>query len=258
MGQPVYVLPNQDHMAHLQVHLPFLKSPMFGSSPAIANTYMYPMALHLRDHLLNYYLSEAHDAIDKAQSQELIPEEAEEQVSVILKVQQFIEQQLGEFGQELSQITEMAQQFKPTRLIEKESDAMQIAQLSAQLKQGELAQRAELEAAKLQLEQVKLEQANQMAQFKMQQTAEIERANLAVKQAEREDKAETQALQEMSHIEQNNISEMSESDRLNTREQGENMRKAEDLAARERMNTQDNQTAKDIALLKELNDRSGF
>tara|TARA_R110000751_G_scaffold77653_1_gene156468 strand:- start:4207 stop:6768 length:2562 start_codon:yes stop_codon:yes gene_type:complete len=258
LGQPVYVLPNQDHMAHLQVHLPFLKSPMFGSSPAIANTYMYPMALHLRDHLLNYYLSEAHNAIDKAQSQELIPEEAEEQVGVILKVQQFIEQQLGEFGQELAQITEMAQQFKPSRLVEKESDAMQIAQLSAQLKQGELAQRAELEAAKLQLDQVKLEQSNQMEQFKMQQTAELERAKFAVKEEERKEKAELAGMREVSQTQRNNINEMSDSDRQQNHELNENARLTEDLAARERMNTQDNQTARDIALLKELNDKSGF
>ena len=60
------------------------------------------MAIHLRDHLLNYYLVEAHTAVQMAQSQNLIKDEAREEVTVINQVQQFIEQQLGDFGQDLT------------------------------------------------------------------------------------------------------------------------------------------------------------
>ena len=81
----------------------------------------------------------------------------------------------------------------------------------------------------------------------MQQTAEIERAKLAVKEAEREEKSELAGLRELSETERNNIREMSETDRQNTRERGEDKRKAADLAARERMNTADNRTAKELA-----------
>tara|TARA_R110001599_G_scaffold102789_1_gene261880 strand:- start:179 stop:1387 length:1209 start_codon:yes stop_codon:yes gene_type:complete len=246
MGQGIYVLPKQDHLAHLQVHLPFLKSPMFGSNPTIMSTFMYPMAMHLRDHLLNYYLVEAHNAVDEAQTEQLIPEEAEQQVEIILKVQQFIEEQLGPFGQELAQINEMAQQFKPENPAA-QGDAMKIAELSAQIKQGELQQRAERDNSQLQLETAKMQAANEMAQLKMQQTAEIERAKLAVKEAEREEKSELAGLRELSETERNNIREMSETDRQNTRERGEDKRKAADLAARERMNTADNRTAKELA-----------
>ena len=249
MGQGIYVLPQQDHLAHLQVHLPFLKSPMFGSNPTIMSTFLYPMAMHLRDHLLNYYLVEAHDAIDQAQTQQLIPEEAEQQVEIILKVQEFIEQQLGGFAQELVQINEQAQQFKPENPAT-QGDAMKIAELSAQIKQGELQQRAERDNSQLQLDSAKMEASNQIAQLKMQQTAEIERAKLAVKEAEREEKAELAGLRELSETERNNIREMSETDRLNTREQGEDKRKMADLDARERMNTADNRTAKELAAME--------
>ena len=249
MGQGIYVLPQQDHLAHLQVHLPFLKSPMFGSNPTIMSTFLYPMAMHLRDHLLNYYLVEAHDAIDQAQTQQLIPEEAEQQVEIILKVQEFIEQQLGGFAQELVQINEQAQQFKPENPAT-QGDAMKIAELSAQIKQGELQQRAERDNSQLQLDSAKMEASNQIAQLKMQQTAEIERAKLAVKEAEREEKAELAGLRELSETERNNIREMSETDRLNTREKGEDKRKMADLDARERMNTADNRTAKELAAME--------
>ena len=205
------------------------------------------MALHMRDHLLNYYLVESHNAIEEAQTQKLIPEEAEQQVDVILKVQQFIEEQLGGFAQELAQINEVAEQFKPENQPQQPGDAIKIAELSAQIKQGELAQRTERDGARIQLDNAKMQAANEIAQLKMQQTAEIERAKLAVKEQERDEKAELAGLKEMSETERNNIREMSETDRLNTREKGENKRKAEDLAARERMNDADNRTAKELA-----------
>ena len=246
MGQGIYVLPQQDHIAHLEVHLPFLKSPLFGSNPSITPTMLYPMAMHLKDHLLNYYLVEAHDAIDKAQQGSLIQDKAPQQVEIINKVQQFIEQQLAGFGQELAQITEAAQQFKPKAPAENDP-TMKIAEMSAQIKQSELSQKSEFENSKLALDNMKLETQSQMQQMKMAQEAEIEKMKLADKERDRQEKADAQGLQQLSETERNNIREMSETDRLNTREKGDNKRKAADLAARERMNDADNRTAKELA-----------
>ena len=250
MGQGIYVLPQQDHLAHLQIHLPFLKSPMFGSSPTIMSTFLYPMAMHMRDHLLNYYLVESHNAIESAQEQELILAEEEQEVEVILKVQEFIEQQLGSFAQELAQINEAAQQFKPQNPAQQQGDAMKIAELSAQIKQSELQQRTERDGARIQLDNAKMQAANEIAQLRMQQTAEIERAKLASSAADRDERSEMAGLREMSATERNNISEMSETDRQNTRERNENKRKADDLSARERMNSSDNMTAKELAAME--------
>ena len=247
MGSAIYVLPQQDHLAHLQVHLPFLKSPLFGSNPSISTTFLYPMALHLRDHLLNYYLKETHNAIDVAQSEQLVPEEVEEQVAIILKVQQFIEEQLGSFGPELAQITEAAQQFKPTDPALQGNDSMKIAELGAQIKQGELQQRAQQDNSQLQFDNLKLQTNNELNQVKMQQAADIERAKLAEKEEDRKEKTELQNLRELSETERNNIRQLAETERQTMREENENARKAADLAARERMNDADNRTAKEIA-----------
>ena len=213
MGRPIYVLPSQDHMAHLMTHIPFLKSPLFGSNPAIVKTFLYPMATHLRDHLLNYYLVEAHNAVDKAQREELIPEEAEEQVKVILEVQKFIEQQLGSFGQELAQIDQAAQQFKPQPPMPPDK-SMEIAQLNAQV-QGQIAQqRGQIDQAKLQIEQQKMQSEQQLEAAKLQ-------------------------AQQQSNFEKMQAEQM--------RQEAENQRTAADLETRERMNTADNDTAKLLA-----------
>lgn len=218
MGRPIYVLPKQDHIAHLQTHMAFLKSPLFGSNPAIMKQYIYPMAIHLRDHLLNYYLVEAHNAVDMAQRDELIQSEANEQVQVIMKVQQFIEQQLGAFAQELAQIDQAAQQFKPQPPMPPDN-SMQIAQINAGIQQQALQQRAQADAQRMQLEQQKLAQSQQSDQMAM---AEKERARQLELERER------------------------------IRQAAEDQRTAADLAIRERMNTADNQTAMDLAKLEML------
>ena len=213
MGRPVYVLPAQDHLAHMMVHIPFLKSPLFGSNPAIAKTYLYPMATHLRDHLLNYYLVEAHNAVDKAQRQDLIKEEAEDQAKVILQVQQFIEKQLGDFAQQLAQLDQAAQQFKPQPPMPPDN-SIQIAQMNAQLQGQMMQQRTQVDQAKLQIEQQK-----------MQSQQQLEQAKLSVQQQQVGQSMQTEQMKQAA----------------------EGQRTAEEMASRERMNTADNDTAKLLA-----------
>jgi len=224
MGRPVYVLPSQDHMAHLMTHMPFLKSPLFGSNPAIIKTYLYPMATHLRDHILNYYLVEAHNAVDKAQTEELIAEEAEDQVKVILEVQKFIEQQLAGFAQELAQIDEAAQQFKPQPPMPPDK-TMEVAQLNAQVQGQAMQQRMQVDQAKLQMDQQKMQSQQQLEQQKMQSQQQLETAKLSAQQQANFEKTQAEQL----------------------KQQAENERLAAELQARERMNTADNDTAKLLA-----------
>jgi hypothetical protein len=177
MGRPVYVLPRQDHLAHLRTHLAFLKSPLFGQNPAIVKTYLFPMAQHLRDHLLNYYLTEAHEAVTEAQKQGFIPDEADKQAELIARVQQLIEQQMGNFGQELAAIDQAAQQFKPQPPMPPDN-TMQVAQLNAQL-QGQIAQQ------RAQLDQARLQQQAQSDQARLAQQAQLEQQKLADRQQDR-------------------------------------------------------------------------
>jgi len=209
MGRAVYVLPQQDHAAHIMTHLAFLKSPLFGSNPAIVKTYLYPMAMHLRDHLLNFYLVESHNAVDQAQREDLIPDEAEDQAKLIVQVQQFIEQQLGGFAQELAAIDQAAQQFKPQPPMPPDN-SMQIAQMNAQLQGQAMQQRAQVDQARIQIEAQKL-----------QSQQELEAQKLQSQQQQRAEQAQVEQF----------------------KQQQENLRTAEEIAGRERMNTSDNETA---------------
>lgn len=55
MGKPVAAFPDQDHLAHIQVHLDFLKDPMFGMSQMMAKQTIPAMVEHLKQHMLFYY-----------------------------------------------------------------------------------------------------------------------------------------------------------------------------------------------------------
>lgn len=213
MGRPVYVLPRQDHLAHIMTHMAFLKSPLLGANPSIMPACIYAMSQHLKDHVLNYYLVEAHNAVDKAQREELIEDDAEQQVKLIVQVQQLIEQQLGQFGQELAALTQFADQYKPQPPMPPDN-SMQIAQINAQLQGQSLQERAQYNQMRVQLDQQKLQQQQQ-----------LEGAKIAERQQERMEKLQAEQMRQMS----------------------ENERTAAELAARERMNTADNDTAKLLA-----------
>jgi len=193
MGRPIYVVPKQDHMAHIRTHVAFLKSPLFGMNPAIQKTYLYPIAIHLRDHLLNYYLVESHEAVKKAEDQKLIADEGAQQAGVILQVQQFIEQQLGAFGGELAQLSQVAEQFKPQPPMPPDS-SLQVAQIGAQVQQAALAQRAQADQQRLALQQQteaqkaadrQQERAERMRQEEVRQMAENERTAAEIASRER-------------------------------------------------------------------------
>lgn len=213
MGRPLYVLPRQDHLAHIMTHMAFLKSPILGSNPPIMQASIYALAYHLKDHLLNYYLVEAHNAVDKAQREQLIEPEAEQEVKLIIEVQQLIEQQLGGFGQELAALTQFADQYKPQPPMPPDN-SMQIAQINAQIQGQSLQERAQYNQARVQLDQQKLQLQQQ-----------LDAAKLADRQQERAEKLQAEQMRQMA----------------------ENERTAADLAARERMNTADNDTAKLLA-----------
>lgn len=217
MGRPVYVLPRQDHVAHLKLHLAFLDSPMFGANPAIVKTFLYPMATHLRDHLLNFYLAEAHETVDKAQRDKLIEPDANEQAAVILQVQQEIEKMLTGFAEKLAQVDQAAQQFKPQPPMPPDS-SMQVAQMNLQAQQAALQAKQQGDAAKLQADQ------------------QLEAQRLQAKQA-------ADAAQ-LADNEKDRASEMAQEQ---LRQQQEDARTQLEVEARVGMNEADNATAMQLA-----------
>lgn len=220
MGQPIYVLPKQDHMAHLNTHMAFLQSPVFGGNPVIAKTYLPRIVDHLRDHMLNYYMAQAQEGVKLATDQGLIESEADQEAMVVARVQAVLEQQVGQIAAILPQVAAAAQQFAPPNP-NAQNPAMAVAQLNAQVQGQALQQRAQADQARLaqqaQLEQMRLQQQAALKQAEMAQRAQAEQARVAAEQM---------------------------------RQQAENARTQAEIAARVGMNDSDNRTAMDLAMLE--------
>jgi hypothetical protein len=61
---PLKVYQEQDDIAHLEAHLHFLTSPIFGANPLIGTVVFGPMMAHLKDHLMSFYRKHASAAAD--------------------------------------------------------------------------------------------------------------------------------------------------------------------------------------------------
>jgi hypothetical protein len=196
MSRPIYVLPNQDHISHLQVHLAFLQNPLFGANPMMRKTYLPMIVGHLRDHILNYYLVESHKGVQLSKENKSIEDDASKEAEVINKVLGFINEQLDPtFVQLLPQLDQEAQQYMPPP--PPPDPSMAIAQLGAQTQQAIAAQRTQVEQAKVQ----QLGQNKQIdAQIKQQQLQEEEQREKYIQ----------------AHEDQRKVAEIQSRERMNT------------------------------------------
>jgi hypothetical protein len=212
MGSKIFVLPRQDQIAHLMVHIPFIMSPVFGGNPVIAQTLIPSMIEHLRNHVLQYYVTEAHRAVDAAiKAGDIEEDDAKAQAQIINLVQQNAEPVMSNVSQLIAYMQSILPQQQPN--MPPPDPRMAVAQMNQQTQMEKLKQDAQEAVQRLQL----LAQQNE-------QRAQLEQQKLMDKQADRDARMQQEML----------------------RQQAEDIRTAEEIAARERMNTSDNITAMQI------------
>ena len=177
LGRPVSAFPEQDHLAHMQVHLDYLTSPVLGSSMLMAPTFMPNILNHIKEHMALWYATHvfevASSAADRdisefqkvkntqvkkgfdqllaAASQRVVPNAAQ----AFGAIPQIVQQAMGALqqlqGMNAPQDPRMAAQMAETQ---RKAAADQAA---VQVKQAEL----QLEQAKIQLDQAQTQQRQQ-------------------------------------------------------------------------------------------------
>lgn len=236
MGRPVTVFPEQDHLAHMQVLIDYMRSPFFGMLPNVAQVFL-PAALnHLKEHVAFWYvtriyerLSEAlqHDVTeymqikDPAVKQELdktIASVSQDVVKDDIKALRDVPKIVGEAMKILQQMTPPPQDPQAQVAAQRNEIQDRKNQTDAAIKKEELAQRAKDSNMRVIEGQGKARSAMQTAAMKEQG-------------AERRDARKQEA----------------ENRRVQIKEVAENERTAAEIESREEMNTQDNTTAMTIA-----------
>ena len=160
-GNPLKVFPDQDHVAHINTHLIFMKLPLLQTSPAVYGI----LLSHLLEHLSL----------------------AAQQQVVLQMQQQGINMQLQQHEMEI-EVAKAESQMMQT-LIQQLSPPppgpdplIQIQQQGLQLKGQEIQQKGQIDQAKLGLEAQKMQQKAAMDQQKAQSLEDIAqlRANVAM------------------------------------------------------------------------------
>jgi len=70
MGQPAAAFPDQDHIAHIKIHLAYAQDPNYGGSPLIGPSFAPHAIEHIKQHLTLHYLQSMRSYVAKASGQD--------------------------------------------------------------------------------------------------------------------------------------------------------------------------------------------
>jgi hypothetical protein len=178
MGRPAAAYPDQDHVAHIKVHLEYAFNPAYGANPVIGPSFA-PHALeHIKQHLTLHYLQSMRayvaqaaggkDAFDLHREK---PLDLEAQQALAIASQMVGEDAKNNLSQYVQQIQQLAQKVQQAQQQQQQNLAAQdpTAQVILKTQMAET-QRKQAEAqAKMQLENQKDAQEHQLRIAELQQ-----------------------------------------------------------------------------------------
>jgi len=71
IGQAAFAYPEQDHLGHIQAHLDFAKSPIFGGNPIVAPAFLPKAVEHIKQHIVLWYLNRMNGYVQKSLGKKL-------------------------------------------------------------------------------------------------------------------------------------------------------------------------------------------
>jgi hypothetical protein len=164
-GNPLKVFPDQDHMAHIQTHLAFIKLPLLQTSPAVYGV----LLSHLLEHL------------SLAAQQQVVLQMQHQGINIQLQTH---EMEIEVAKAEAQMMAGLMQQLAPPPA--GPDPLIQLQQQGLQLKSQELQHRGQIDQAKVDLETQKLQHKEEMDQQKLQSMEDIAqlRANTAMQRVQ--------------------------------------------------------------------------
>jgi chaperonin GroES len=231
MKRPIVAFPEQDHLAHLQVHLDFVTNPMFGGNRVIGPQCVPLLLDHIKEHMVLWYanqiFNEASDAaqVDIGEIQKgATTEEKKSLDQMLAATSQVVSKQAEETFSSIPQIIQTA--------IETLQAMMPPPQMPADPRVEVMKQQVEAQAAKDQADA-------QYKQTKLQQDAQI-----------KAQEAQMRSQEKMQDIQARLAMLQEELKKEMLRQEAEDRRVQAQIQARLEMNESDNQTAKQLAALE--------
>lgn len=216
LGRPVSAFPEQDHLAHIQVHLDYLTSPVLGGSVLMSGTYIPIILNHLKEHIALWYATHVFEVASEAAGRDI----SEFQQTKDAQVKQSFDQLLAATSQRVVPNAQAAFQAIP-QIVQQAMATMQ------QLQQGMGPQDPAVAAAMAEVQ--RKAQADQINAQTKQAELQLSAQKMQINQAEQAQKMQQAAQREVL-----------KQDRLDQRQRAE-------LEVKLITNREDNQTAKEIA-----------
>ena len=169
LGRPVAAFPMQDHLAHLQVHLDYLQSPIFGMNPLIGPVFIPGVLQHIKEHMAYWYSLSMYEQTSAAAGVPLdvFLEKKDEQVSaeldrtLAMASQRFmpdIQASLQGVPPVIQQAMEVMAQMGPKQPVD-----------PSQILQAETQRKAAYDQGRLQIDQARLEREAELDRIKMEE-----------------------------------------------------------------------------------------
>jgi hypothetical protein len=220
LGRPISAFPEQDHLAHIQVHLDYLTSPVLGGSVLMSGTYIPLILNHLKEHIALWYATHVFEVASAAAGTDI----SEFQKTNSPEVKKSFDQMMAmasqkvvpDAGQAFGAIPQIVQQAMAV-MQQMQGAGPQDPRMAVQM--AEVQRKAAADQASTQLDQAKLQLEAQKAQIGSQE--------------------------QVARLQQNAQREMLKQDRLDQRQ-------AAELNVKMVTNREDNETAKEIAAAEVL------
>jgi hypothetical protein len=221
LGRPVSAFPEQDHLAHLQVHLDYLTSPILGASMLMGPTFIPVMMNHIKEHIALWYASHIFEVASEAAGRDISDFQKEKATPIKKEFDQLLaaasQRVVPDAQRAFGAIPEIVQQAMGTLQELAQQNAPQDPKVQAQM--AEVQRKATADQANLQVKQAEL----QLAAAKLQR----EEAQMQQRQ---QDNMQREAIKQ---------------DRLDKRQ-------AAELEVKLVTNREDNDTAKQIAAMEAI------
>lgn len=178
MGRPAAAYPDQDHIAHIKIHLEYAQNPAYGGNPVIGPIFA-PHALeHIKQHLTLHYLQSMRNYVAQASGgkdtldlHKEKPLDQESQQALALASQMVNQDAQKDLGPYVQQIQGLSQKVSEANKQRQESAALgdPTAQVILKTQMAETQRKTQEAQAKMQLDMQKSQQEYQIKVAELQQ-----------------------------------------------------------------------------------------
>lgn len=204
MGRPAAAYPDQDHLAHIKVHLTFAMDPNYGGSPIIGPSFAPHLLEHLKQHITLHYLQSMRNYVGQAAGgkdvlklNEERPLDKESEQALAIACQMVAQDGQVEFQPiqpAISQIVQKVAQAQQAQMMQA-ANSDPTAQVIMKTQMAETERKTQESQAKMQLDVQRQQQEFQLKVAELQQKVQELQAKYATQsQVDSQQNATTIAL----------------------------------------------------------------